>query len=444
MKEYYYFDYLHKKVKYADLLQHELDKRIYYFGDHFKKSFEKTNSIKIEIKNSGIAQLALFVYIKIFFKPILKGKNIISTTYFGFANKFPSSTYHIYSVPWIISRQGSMLTLKEFVKIRKFNKSLVKSDLNTLISYSFEQKIEVILQLLENIISRNNIKGIFIPHDVGFFERSTIQVAKKLSIPTFLVLHGFALRYGNTINDNKTDYLCVFGDLMKQKLVESGFDSKKILVLGHPKYSNYSFPIDLRFSFEDIIVCSKPLPGQPVERDNRLNGRAKDTNRLKDRGNALLYLLMVKNVLQTFGVDKVRLRVHPSENPDWYKSNIDSTFFKIDTLPMEESLKKASLVIGPSSSLLLDSLFLGVNYAIFEPLYDDNLDILNDPVGYPFDGSEKKVPVANDEPSLIEILKNKKRIDATIITSLVSPTLNMNLITNILECKHPEKSVSFE
>ncbi|GEM_PF-552537 len=432
MKEYFYFNYLLQEVKHADLLEYELNRRVYYYGDHFKNSFEKTRNHK-SIKKNIFLQSGYFLY-----KNLVKTSNkektaIISSVYFNFGNNLKESGYEVYGLPWALSREASLLKFNEFIEIKRFSEKLATSNFDILISEKFQKEIDKIKGILENILVREKVKAIFIPQDVGFLERLLIQLSKKNNILTFLVLHGSALRYGNTINDNKTDYLCVFGNILKSKLIQSGFEANKILVTGHPTYSNYSIPKDLKFDFSNVLVISKAMPGQPVELVDNLRGRDKDTNRLKDRGNILLYLLFIKNALLSVGVKNATLRVHPSENSKWYLEFLGSDFFIIDKLSFKDTLENASLVIGPSSSFFLDSLFAGINYTIFEPLYDDGLDILNDPVGHPFDKSDNRIPVAQNEEELIKILKNKDKVDLSAIRDFVVPKLDLDLIKNIIK-----------
>ncbi len=437
MKEYYYFDYLKKDVKYSDYLKSELDKRIYYFGNHFKNRFENENNRKL--LKTCLLYIFSFVTIKYFYFPKKRRNelNVISSAYFKFGGQLNKSGFRSYPTPWSINKSGSLLSLREFITLRIFIYNLEISNFAAITGIEFEKKIERVSILLNKILINRKIVGVFLPQDVGILERITISHAKKLGIPTFVVLHGWALRYGNTVNDNYADYICVHGEALRDNLISSGFKREKILVIGHPYYSNMIYPTQLRFSFEDILVISKPLPGQPLEIDNRLFGRSKDTNRLKDRGNAILYLLMIKNVLRQFGVNNVRLRVHPSESPSWYLKFLGSDFFIIDKEVLNRSLKSSTLVIGPTSSMFIDALFSGVNYVIFEPLYDDGLDILNDPVGFPFDGLTENIPVAQDEESLLDILIKKTSLNLNDMSKLVSPMVNLSKIVEILNKKVP-------
>ena len=437
MKEYYYLDRIKEKTKYADYIQYELDRRVYCYGNQQKISFEKTRW-RYNVIFSAILEFLIYLYFRLttFFLTENKKKfnnNVLSTAYHGFNEILKKNQYSILGTPWVISKNKNKLNFFDFVKITIFKVKLLSSDFNYLISPEFSSKIEVIKLIIGTYISTNKIKGIFLPQDVGFFEKLIIDEARKKGIPSFVILHGAALRYGNTLNDNRADYLCVFGQVLKQKLVESGFMPNKIIISGHPKYSLLKLPINLRNDHIDVMVATKPLPGSPVEIAEHLKGRARDTNRLKDRGNLILYLMEVQMALLSIGVNKARLRIHPSESSLWYLKFIDTNFFSIDKLSLLESLEKSSLIIGPSSSLFFDSIFSGVNYMVYEPVYDDGLDILNDPVGYPFNGGDDGIPVAKNVDELIGLLKSKSSVKLNSIEKYISPNFDIKQVLDILK-----------
>jgi hypothetical protein len=93
------------------------------------------------------------------------------------------------------------------------------------------------------------------------------------------------------------------------------------------------------------------------------------------------------------------------------------------------------LVIGPTTSLFYDSIYSGVNYLIYEPLYDDGLDILNDPVGSPFDGSDEGIPVAKDINDLYNLLSIKKAVNLSSIPKFIKPDFNLQEIVNNINNK---------
>ncbi len=75
-------------------------------------------------------------------------------------------------------------------------------------------------------------------------------------------------------------------------------------------------------------------------------------------GDIILYLYRIQKVLTAFGVRSVRLRPHPSENRNWYTKYFDPNFFKLNPYDLETSMKKATLVIGPSSTVFIESSLL--------------------------------------------------------------------------------------
>ena len=150
-----------------------------------------------------------------------------------------------------------------------------------------------------------------------------------------------------------------------------------------------------------------------------LNGaQHRDAVRLIDRGNLIIYLEGIRNVLKAIGVKKVRLRVHPSENIDWYFKFIDRDFFVADNVLLRDSLKRSTLVIGPTSTVFLESIYYGVNYLVYEPA-SQNVDLSGFPLVPPFDGSDPKVPIAKNEAELLRMLKEKTLVDKTVFNDYV-------------------------
>jgi len=57
-KSFYYYTHLEGNKKYLDYLHAELDKRIYYYGNHFKSSYE--GSLTISVYRRLFIELLLF------------------------------------------------------------------------------------------------------------------------------------------------------------------------------------------------------------------------------------------------------------------------------------------------------------------------------------------------------------------------------------------------
>ena len=80
-----------------------------------------------------------------------------------------------------------------------------------------------------------------------------------------------------------------------------------------------------------------------------------------------VYIYEIGKVLKELG-GKAKLRMHPSENPDWYAKFIDTKFFVIDQDKLSASLANSTLVIGPVSTLFIDAINFGVSYIVYEPV----------------------------------------------------------------------------
>ena len=82
------------------------------------------------------------------------------------------------------------------------------------------------------VISRNSIHN-----SMNYpMERMAIDAGKEMGIPTVVFLHGLPARY-NKIDDNRANYLCVWGEGIKEQYINVGVDPDKILITGHPSFS---------------------------------------------------------------------------------------------------------------------------------------------------------------------------------------------------------------
>jgi hypothetical protein len=77
--------------------------------------------------------------------------------------------------------------------------------------------------------------------------------------------------------------------------------------------------------------------------------------------------------------------LHPSEDNTFYFNNLPDDFYHIDTSTKEEALSKASLVIGPTSTMVLDAIKMAKNYILFDPVID-GLTLEGIPLVEPFNG----------------------------------------------------------
>ncbi|MEX0596856.1 MAG: hypothetical protein WD512_10185, partial [Candidatus Paceibacterota bacterium] len=341
-----------------------------------------------------------------------------SNAYFGLNNLLRAANYNVYSPIWRMSGDSSIIAnLTLLKKTLKIQTKLQHSNFNDLTSPEFYDYLKSYKKALE-IFFKENIRLLIVPQDVSFFENIAIKVCKDLKIPTICVMHGMPGRY-NLIDENRCDYLVVMNKVIKENYINSGFNPEKVIVGGHPYYKNKK-PKKLKFTLENILVISNTVSG----------AHPSDGVKFQDRSNLIYYLYEIELVLKNLGVNKVRLRLHPSENRLWYLKFINNDFYIIDNDNLLESLSNSSLVIGPTSTVFLDALNSGINYTVFEPYKRDENDIYI-PLYKPFDGSDKNVPVAKTRIELENILKERKSIKINSYRDYIK-SMDLSFVNKVL------------
>lgn len=382
-----------------------IDRRFYFYGDHFKNAGK--NDYFRDFSYGIILSIYVFVFSflqNLYF--IKKNKKIIlSNSYFDFDNKF-SSLYNqrISRLPWRYNfKFSNVYNRKLYNKIKKFKYHFDYANLEYLLSEDFAFKISELKNDFRHFLLNYNVTLIVLSQDEDFFEQVMIDVSKELGIKTVANVHGLQF-YLNSKSWSRTDYLLVWGELSKLDFVRNNFDPSRIIVTGHPNNAG-KIPETIRFGLENILVIS-----------NSLNGiRPNDDLTLADRSNSIYYLRVIMRVLKKLSITKARVRIHPSENINFYKKNIDLDFYIIDTDTLDSSLSKTTLVIGPTSTVFFDSFKAGVYYLIFQ-LEFNGVDLIN---GYRipgmYNGDNSKVPVAKSEKELVDLIISGNVMDTSIL-----------------------------
>lgn len=403
---------------YYDLLRYVLDQKIYYYGENYKHPHERVISIsdrvKIKLKHNA---LFLNVIINSILNNTEKRDRIWSTAYFNIDKIIDFNKYDITAPPWFFSKKGLKLkNYRDFKKIIDIKKILDYGNVNQLLTKEFFDEVDKLKIIIKEIVIREDIKAVFLASDLGFFDKLIINIFKELGRPTFLFIHGLPGIYGK-IDNNRTDFLVVWGSEIKKNYVDKGFKHQKIIVNGHPKY-NLNSEIKLRHSLDNILVLPKSMNGAPMG----------DEYTLSDRGNSILYMIMIQNSLKKIGVKQVRFRPHPSESIKWYLKYLDNGFFKPDNESLDSSLNNSSLVIGPTSTVFIESLIYKVNYIVFEPRLSNGYCFSNFPVAKPFDGESVKVPTAKTEDELVFNIINSVKIDTSILDDYLENSFDPKII----------------
>jgi len=428
MNQFYYYNKLLEQSdrwdrELLDLLKFDLDKKIYYYGQNFSTPIEnninKNNNLLKHIKTIIKNNLRIVKYIITPKMHKNMNKNIISNAYFTVNSEIAKLGFNVISPPWHGYQKFLLLHLYSFYdnSMKIFHRI---NDLTffELLSDPFKKELEDYFRISKEIYNEH-FDALVVPFDMPAIEKIAIKTFKEINKPSFVFLHGLPGRYNN-VDDNRADYLIVWGEMIKNHYINHGVPPDKIFVSGHPYYKTLQ-KNELKFSFDNLLILTCPTSGI----------QHSDYPVSNDRNNSIYYLYSIQSVLQRLGVKSVRLRTHPSENGNWYLKYIDNNFFNLDKDNLVDSLKNTSLVIGPSSTLLMESIYYSVNYIVYNPEFN-YINLSGRKSAPPFDGSDSRLPVAKDEESLYKILKDKIMIDSSLWNDYIKTPFDISFIKELI------------
>jgi hypothetical protein len=407
-----------------EMLWYDIQKFVYYYGDHFKEPHSgKTLGawLKWMAKRCWINGRFIRSFVR---KSTGEGASkplVMSNGYFGLQAKLEELGYDV--VPPLWHAHGHRVlrpNLEIFSGWRKISGLLEKGTFAEVVSDDFLDFIEDYAENLSGLYSRNDLRAVLMPFDLPFFERLNIEAFKRIGRPSFVFLHGLPGRY-NSIDDNRANYLIVWGEKIRQNYINAGVEASKIFVSGHPLYQHIK-PEKLLFGLGNILVITKTVAGVPAS-----SGEAA----IHDRGRLIVYLLTLRNVLESFGIRHVRFRPHPSESISWYRRFVGNDFFIEDSRNLATALKDSSLVIGPASTVFLESIYHGRDYLVYEPS-ENSVDIMGYPVAPPFDGSDRRIPVAKSEDDLAHFIKTRTSVDPAVFGDYIKSPFDISFLTKLI------------
>jgi hypothetical protein len=270
---------------------------------------------------------------------------------------------------------------------------------------------------------KQDFRALLLSTDQHFYSKYSIDIFKKLERPSFVFSHGLPGIYSKSV-DNRSDYLMVWGEKIKQNYLLADFDQSKVKVVGHPLYKKLPKAQELRSDLSDVLVI-------PVS-SSIYHQHTYDDVVLADKSMAILYLYQVQSVLQKLGIKQARYRVHPAINKQWIHSFLDHDFYIQDTESLSKSLNRSSLIVGATSTVLLEALIHGVNYMVYEPTDADGINLLNFKNVPPFDGSESKLPIANNEQELEAMLKFNAMTDYDLVHDYIQD-LDLTILKELIK-----------
>lgn len=400
-----------------DLLKYELDKRIYYYGAHFSRPHE-TPSFKGHLGRLRSLLRNAVLNVKRGEGAWNPGPRVCSGAYFSFNSALERDGFSVRQVPWKASKR----LLRDdalYAKLATARYLLDTADFKELLSPAFSRLAADLREGLKRYFVDNSVSALVVPYDLPFFERLAIEVFRELGRPSFVSLHGLPGRY-NRIDDNRADYLLVWGDKIKANYVAAGFKESKIYVTGHPDYGTLPGKVEPG-SLERVLVISKSMGGAQHSAEEILS----------DRGNLPLYLYSVRRALRALGVKSARLRLHPSESAGWYEKFLDGDFYRIDRGPLSLSLERASMVIGPTSTVFVEAMVAGREYVVYEPAAGGR-DLINYPLVPPFDGSCPGLAAIHDEQGLAGRLSSRSGVEAAVLGGYIKAPFDIAFMRGLV------------
>lgn len=320
------------KAEVLEWMKYALDNKMYYFGQHFKAPYEG-RSLYNRFKTR------LVTWRQVFRKQELSYQGaVISNAYFNVASFIKKEGYNVLLPPW----QTGYLTKTSQETLYL----MMNADFNLVISDDFIKRVYGLRDELREFFKTNSTPFLLLSSDMVPVHRIAIDVCKELSIPTGIFLHGLPGRY-NAIDDSRANYLFVWGEKIKDNYVKVG-SKTNIVVTGHPNFSSFKIAEQKP---EYVLVLSRAINGAPS---------SSDQHRVDERGVCIQHIYAVEAALKKAGIDKAVLRLHPSENPEWYSRFMDKDFYTLDTNPLSYSIGHSKMVVGFISTVMIDTVLNGI------------------------------------------------------------------------------------
>ncbi len=407
-----------KDYKDMDLLEFHYHYRLYRYGDHNKVNQENWISAwKDYLK--GYAREFLCIKKAFWGKRNSQfpgSKNILSSAYFGLNKYLQDLGYNTFDGPWRVNGSEHFIEdLNYIASYYSFQRRLFSLSFQELISQKGELLIKDIVEKTSSMYQRNKIEAFIANSTHTYSNRIPLKAAQLAGIPTFVFLHGIPFPFYYE-EPERSDYLIVWSEKIKENFIKlTNYPANRIFVSGHPLYSKLERKT-LKFSYDDVLIIS---PSCEAERN-------------QDRGNMVWFLYQMEKVLTKMGVKHARFRPHPHEDPKWYLKFINRDFFIVDSRPISEALNDSTLVLGTISTVLLEALYYGVNYVLFDPLDENGINIYGHKPVPPFDGSDPYLPVARNIGDLEAFLKDKTMVDYRLFNEYIQTPFNISFIKKMI------------
>lgn len=396
---------------YIDLIKHELEWQLYDDGAH---------AVRGKRRGSIFRKSDLIVYAKaiglMFWQnsEINRQKAILNLIPFGFDDVIRNAGYIPWSLP-SVPRVGSCVVKSAKLLRYKYelDKLLRTSSFNDILGEGIELVRTFFLELKE-IVRRNDFVAAMVLSDEPFIERCILAVFNELHKPTFIFSHGLPGIYHKDL-DSRSTHLMVWGRKIKENYIQAGFGPEKIHVVGNTKYAEVR---TMKARWDDRRIVIVPESSIVWQQHTYEEPYCPDRNRI------LVYLYEIEYALKSLGYTEAYYRPHPSFDRKWISQFINRDFYKEDVIGLAESIEKATLVIGATSSVMLEYVMSGVNYIVYERQKAG--------IYPPFDGSDPRVPFSNTPAGLMSLMKNRAVTDTSFIEDYMIP-FDTHVVTSLIQ-----------
>lgn len=391
-----------EKAELLEWMKYALDNRVYYFGQHFKTPYEATPwKIRMRSKLASIYRRAKTLAISY-------DRAVISNAYFNVAEYIKKEGFQVELPPWQTGNisKDAQETLNQ----------MMFADFNVVLSDDYQKKVYKLRDELCDFFKNNHTPFLLLANDLVPVHRIAIDVCKELGIPTGIFLHGLPARYNN-IDDSRADYLFVWGDKIRDNYLNAG-SKTNVVVTGHPNFSSFKIG-DL--NPENVLVLSRAICGAPS---------SSNIHKVDERGICIQHIFAVETALKKAGINKAVLRLHPSENPEWYSKFMDKDFYTLDTTPLGYSIGHAKMVVGYISTVMLDTVLNDVPCYPF--VIDKDSNEYADEIVPPF-CNRPEFPTAYTVDELVDNLKTGNCVTKDHFEGYVDPVFDVKKITEFIK-----------
>lgn len=293
-------------------------------------------------------------------------------------------------------------------QLLEWHKSMELLPFNEIIKETHVEELRRLYGALLEVLKNEDFDTVFV-HTAELFEtKIIIDIFRELGKTSIEIIHG--IPGGNPLIEDRVDHLMVYGEQLRSNCIKYGFNPLKVHTLGNSKYcsNSISVPQSLRCSDEDVLVLTTATA---VEHQHEWEYEKFSSN---DGSLLVTYLYSVESVLKKNNIFHARLRPHPIISKEWLAQYVDLDFYQIDKLELSESLSRATLCVGQSSTVVLEAILYGVSYLVYEPL-NEKLSTTWSHLNAPFDGSDPFLRVAHTEDELDEMIASEYCPDISLL-----------------------------